>query len=198
MGAPRQPPDTTGPSRGNSGALAASATESRTVARQYGPMITEPIDLSGFTGWVPFAELPNTDVPTSPGVYVVVRPTDDPPTFLDTSPAGHFKGKDPTVPVDELHALWVPGTRIIYIGKANAGRTGRRGLRKRLDEFRRSGAGQPVGHSGGRRIWQLSDHAQLRVGWQVTDDTAAAATETALIAQFHAHHGRRPFANMRN
>ena len=88
--------------------------------------------------------------------------------------------------------------RIIYIGKANAGRTGRRGLRKRLDEFRRSGAGQPVGHSGGRRIWQLSDHAQLRVGWQVTDDTAAAATETALIAQFHAHHGRRPFANMRN
>ena len=79
MGAPRQPPDTTGPSRGNSGALAASATESRTVARQYGPMITEPIDLSGFTGWVPFAELPNTDVPTSPGVYVVVRPTDDPP-----------------------------------------------------------------------------------------------------------------------
>ena len=148
MGAPRQPPDTTGPSRGNSGALAASATESRTVARQYGPMITEPIDLSGFTGWVPFAELPNTDVPTSPGVYVVVRPTDDPPTFLDTSPAGHFKGKDPTVPVDELHALWVPGTRIIYIGKANAGRTGRRGLRKRLDEFRRSGAGQPVGHSG--------------------------------------------------
>ena len=27
---------------------------------------------------------------------------------------------------------------------------------------------------------------------------AAAATETALIAQFHAHHGRRPFANMRN
>ena len=198
MGAPRQPPDTTGPSRGNSGALAASATESPTVARQYGPMITEPIDLSGFTGWVPFAELPNTDVPTSPGVYVVVRPADDPPTFLDTSPAGHFKGKDPTVPVDELHALWVPETRIVYIGKANAGRTGRRGLRKRLDEFRRSGAGQPVGHSGGRRIWQLSDHAQLRVGWQVTDDTAAAATETALIAQFHAHHGRRPFANMRN
>ena len=198
MGAPRQPPDTRGPSRGDSGALAATATESRTVARQYGSMITEPIDLSGFTGWVLFAELPNTDVPTSPGVYVVMRPTDDPPTFLDTSPAGHFKGKDPTVPVDELHALWVPGTRIVYIGKANAGRTGRRGLRKRLDEFRRSGAGQPVGHSGGRRIWQLSDHAQLRVGWRVTDDIAAAATETALIAQFHAQHGRRPFANMRN
>lgn len=83
-------------------------------------MITEPIDLSGFAGWVPFAALPTTDVPRDPGVYVVVRPTDEPPTFLHTSPAGHFNGKDPTVPVAELEALWVPGTRIVYIGKANA------------------------------------------------------------------------------
>ncbi|RZT07666.1 hypothetical protein EV589_5896 [Mycobacterium sp. BK558] len=162
------------------------------------PMRSEPIDLSGFTGWVPFAALPTAAVPTDPGVYVVVRPTDEPPTFLHTSPAGHFKGKDPTVPVAELEALWVPGTRIVYIGKANAGRSGRRGLRKRLDEFRRSGAGEPVGHSGGRRIWQLADHADLVVGWRVTDDAAAAATETGLIAQFRAHHGLRPFANMRN
>lgn len=161
-------------------------------------MTTQPIDLSGFTGWVPFAALPTADVPTNPGVYVVVRPTDEPPTFLQTSPAGHFKGKDPTVPVAELKALWVPGTRIVYIGKANAGRSGRRGLRKRLDEFRRSGAGEPVGHSGGRRIWQLADHAHLVVGWRVTDDTAAAATETGLITQFRAHYGLRPFANMRN
>lgn len=172
--------------------------QSRQEVRHHGPVTTEPIDPPGFTGWVPFAALPSADVPTAPGVYVVVRPTDEPPTFLDTSPAGHFKGKDPTVAVDELQALWVPGTRIVYIGKANAGRTGRRGLRKRLDEFRRSGAGQPVGHTGGRRIWQLSDHDQLRVGWRVTDDAAAGATETALIAQFHAHYGRRPFANMRN
>lgn len=66
------------------------------------PVTTEPIDLSGFAGWVPFAALPTADVPTGPGVYVVVRPIDDPPTFLDTSPAGHFKGKDPTVPIAEL------------------------------------------------------------------------------------------------
>ena len=66
MGAPLLPREGPVVSGGCRGALAASATESRTVARQYGPMITEPIDLSGFTGWVPFAELPNTDVPTSP------------------------------------------------------------------------------------------------------------------------------------
>ncbi|MBX7449282.1 hypothetical protein GR927_14890 [Mycolicibacterium sp. 3033] len=161
-------------------------------------MITEVIDLAGFTGWVPFTALPTADVPAGPGVYVVVRPSDETPTFLDVSSAGHFKGKDPTVPVAELQALWVPNTRIVYIGKANLGSAGVRGLRKRLDEFRRSGAGEPVGHSGGRRIWQLADHADLLVGWRVTDDTDAARIETEMIAQFRAHHGMRPFANMRN
>lgn len=158
----------------------------------------DPLDLSGFTGWVRFAALPDADVPTGPGVYVVVRPTDDPPRFLDVSPAGHFKGKDPTVPVAELEARWVPGTRVVYIGKANVGASGRRGLRKRLDEYRRFGAGEYVGHSGGRRIWQLADHADLLVGWRVTDDADAAPTETAMIAAFRARYGVRPFANARN
>lgn len=161
-------------------------------------MTTEPVDLSGFSGWVPFAALPTSEVPTDPGVYVVVRPSDEPPTFLDISPAGHFKGKDPTVPVAELRALWVSGTRIVYIGKASLGGGGRRGLRKRLDEYRRFGAGEPVGHSGGRRIWQLADHETLLVGWRVTPDADAPRIETEMIAQFRAHYGVRPFANMRN
>lgn len=71
--------------------------------------VIDPIDLSGFTGWVPFAQLPDADVPAKSGVYVVVRPSDEPPRFLDVSPAGHFKGKGPAVPVAELAALWVPG-----------------------------------------------------------------------------------------
>lgn len=160
-------------------------------------MTFEPVDLSGFSGWAPFADLATANVPTSPGVYVVVRPTDEPPSFRDTSPAGHFKGEDPTVPTAELQALWVPSTRIVYIGKANAGATGRRGLRKRLNEFRRHGAGEPVGHSGGRRIWQLADSHALLVGWRATEEADAAVTEIQLIAQFRAYHGRLPFANMR-
>ena len=160
--------------------------------------MTSPIDLADFAGWVPFAALPNANVPTEPGVYVVVRPSSETPTFLERSPAGHFKGRDPTVPVTDLERLWVPGEHLIYIGKANRGASGRRGLRKRLDEYRRFGAGEPAPHSGGRRIWQLADHSALLVGWKVTDDADAAGIESEMIAAFRAHHGVRPFANARN
>lgn len=87
--------------------------------------MTDPIDLSDFIGWVPFASLPDADVAACPGVYVVVRPSDEPPCFLDVWPAGHFKGKDPTVPVADLQTQWVPGTRIVYIGKVCLGSSGR-------------------------------------------------------------------------
>lgn len=154
--------------------------------------------LTGFAGWIPFAELPSADVPRGPGVYVIVRPSDAPPAFLAVSPAGHWKGRDPTLPVAELERRWVAGERIVYIGKANAGRRGRRGLRKRLDEYRRYGAGERVGHSGGRRIWQLADHGDLLVAWCETADDDAAPTESAMLAAFEAHHGCLPFANARH
>jgi hypothetical protein len=92
----------------------------------------------------------------------------------------------------------VPGGRIVYIGKANVGASGKRGLRKRLNEFRKYGAGVPIGHTGGRRIWQLTDHDELLVGWHVTDDAQARSMERALIAAFRAYYGTQPFANMIN
>jgi hypothetical protein len=162
----------------------------------FGEITADSVDLSAFTGWPTFAELPDADVPTDPGVYVVVRPTVTSPKFLDVSPAGWFKGKDPTIPVAELKALWVPGARTVYVGKANLGSNGRRGLRKRLDEFRRFGSGEAIGHSGGRRIWQLADYADLLIGWRVTDDADARPTERTLIAAFRGRHGMRPSANM--
>ena len=75
------------------------------------------------------------------------------------------------------------------------GGSGKRGLRKRLNEFRKYGAGVPIDHTGGRRIWQLVDHAELLVGWRVTDDAQARPTERALIAAFRAYYDARPFAN---
>ena len=40
-----------------------------------------------------------------------------------------LKRVDPHRPIHDLRELWVPGTRIVYIGKANAGSNGRRGRR---------------------------------------------------------------------
>ncbi|MFI8977164.1 hypothetical protein ACIGO9_30075 [Nocardia asteroides] len=149
--------------------------------------------LDGFDGFVPLSELPVNDVPAEPGVYVVVRPAKSAPVFLPASPAGWFKAKNPTLPVAELQRAWVPDEPVLYIGKAAAGQSGRRGLRKRLDEYRRHGAGQRVGHWGGRMIWQLADSAELLVGWRVNAD--ARAVEKAMIAEFVALYGHRPFAN---
>lgn len=83
------------------------------------------IDLSLFSGWVTFADLPSADVPRGPGVYIVIRSTDGPPHFLDVSPAGRFNGIDRTEPADALAERWVWKSRLISIGKANAGKTGR-------------------------------------------------------------------------
>jgi len=56
------------------------------------------------------------------------------------------------------------------------------------------GAGEPVGHRGGRYIWQLSDHRDLLVCWCAVLDRPARDVERELIACFAGVHGCRPFA----
>jgi hypothetical protein len=102
----------------------------------------EGLRTAGFEGFVTFRELRGgkiADVPQTGGVYVVLHPKPDRPVFLDASPGGRFKGKDPTVPVDVLRDRWNKGTSVIYIGKGDQ-------LRRRIKEFMRFGAGDPIGH----------------------------------------------------
>lgn len=150
--------------------------------------MTDPIDLNGFTGWVSVADWGSA--PTDPGVYVVVRSIDTPPYFVDVAP---YRG-DPPMSIAELEERWVPGARIVYVGKAGRG-TKNGGLRRRLRQLARYGAGQAARHSGGRAIWQLDDRDDLLVGWCVTDDSQARQVEKDMIAAFRAHYGVRPFAN---
>ncbi|MDF0532536.1 hypothetical protein P0W64_15105 [Tsukamurella sp. 8F] len=147
------------------------------------------LDLSGFSGWVSFADLSIAEVPRGAGVYVVVRPGDSPPRFLDVSPAGHYKGRNPTRPVEVLAARWVDGARIVYIGKSKT-------IRSRLYQYRNHGAGShSAAHSGGKGIWQLADSADLLVAWRETPVAVARPTEKAMIAAFCDHYGCLPFGN---
>jgi hypothetical protein len=152
------------------------------------------LESAGFVGWATWPKLRRTDyspIPALPGAYVVYRPSAGSPTFVHPSPAGWFKGEDPTVPESRLRDEWVDGARVVYIGKADV-------LRRRLTQFGRFGAGEPVGHRGGRLIWQLADADELLVAWhEITWAEAARDYERRLLSAFAGQHdGRRPFANL--
>jgi hypothetical protein len=143
----------------------------------------------GFVGWIPIHQvLDRLDAPRTGGVYAVAMATAGPPTFSETSSGGRFKAKDPTVSNYVLVSNWVQDAEIIYIGKSG-------NLQRRLREFAKFGQGQPIGHWGGRLIWQISAPA-LVVGWKETPDNSPAFVEAEMLAAFIGIYGQRPFANL--
>jgi len=104
-------------------------------------------------------------IPSKKGVYFVLYPSIGETYFLTVGTGGHFKGKNPNVTVQMLKNNWIENTVVIYIGQAGRG-TSSATLRSRIRQYLRFGMGNPVGHYGGRLIWQISDSKNLLLCWK--------------------------------
>ena len=94
------------------------------------------------------------------------------------------------MPVAVLNGAWVTDSPVVYIGKADV-------ANRRLKQFARFGVGEPVGHWGGRYIWQLADSADLLVAWHpISWGEPAREYEKRVLTRFAEIHGARPFANL--
>ncbi|GED40637.1 hypothetical protein F6W69_18880 [Microbacterium oxydans] len=138
----------------------------------------------GFEGFVRFGDLAGASVPREAGIYVALRTAITPPDMLELTRARAGSA----YPLDDLAARWVPGTPVVYIGKAEA-KVG--GLRKRLGQYARKGSS----HQGGRSIWQLADQDELLAAWALTPGESAEDVEIRYRAAFADVYGRWPFAN---
>lgn len=148
----------------------------------------QTLERAGFVGWVPLTRVRDCSCPMTGGVYVVSYPTSQQPAFMSRSCGGWFKGKDPTVMSEALRANWVENAEFVYVGKAEQ-------LRRRLTQFADFGAGKPVGHWGGRLVWQLPEPDQLVVAWKETPGSVPSQVEAQLINDFRRQFGKPPFAN---
>jgi hypothetical protein len=65
---------------------------------------------AGFEGFQCISDLQSSrccDLPDKPGIYMVLTRNKESPRFLMKSVGGHFKGKEPSVPVGMLKQKWV-------------------------------------------------------------------------------------------
>lgn len=158
----------------------------------------EAVRREGFVGFASVSVLRATalrEVPKEQGVYLALWESAQAPVFLTRSNGGRFKGRDPTVLVSTLKERWVADNPIVYIGKAG-GTNSDATLQKRLSQFLRFGIGAPIGHWGGRLIWQLADADSIVICWKTIPDREPRAVERELIESFRARYGARPFANL--
>jgi hypothetical protein len=156
-------------------------------------MVLDRIDISSFDGPCAIQALTasqKTEIPTKPGNYIVVRRAKGDPKFKAHSEAGRFKGKDPTVSVSELVSQWVSGAQVLYVGQTG-------NLSKRIRQLCDFAAGKPVGHWGGRILWQVHGSEAFELWWQVDLAKDPESTKRRLLRSFVDAHGRLPFANLR-
>lgn len=174
-------------------------TSSRKITLDHSQSVIPQLKTLGFKGFETIENIRRTNyvmLPKERGIYIIFY-TADSTKFLSVGTGGAFKGKNPNVSIDELERNWVNNVPILYIGKAG-GENGSATIHSRLKQYFRFGEGKPVGHWGGRYIWQLAKADAMIVCWLELPDAIPAQIETALIKEFSAHYGQRPFANLKD
>jgi hypothetical protein len=136
------------------------------------------------------------ELPNVRGIYAVIRESLAPPRFSAKSSAVRFRDTAPELPIATLEKLWVPGAQVLYFGRAR-GPGVRSLLKQRVKRYLRFGQGRHVAHWDGRAVWQLEDHAALRIAWKPTPKDDPAREEEALEERFEQHYGALPFANLK-
>lgn len=151
----------------------------------------------GFKGFKKISYLnDNFDViPEQIGIYIVIYDSNNAPEFLINGVGGFFKGKDPNISISELRSNWVDKAKVVYIGKAGT-LTGKATLRSRLKQYLKFGQGKNIGHYGGRLIWQLKNHLDLKICWLTFNEIEPRELEKKLIDIFEYQNEKRPFANL--
>jgi hypothetical protein len=175
-----------------------AAAPSRHRQRLSSSLQIADLKVMGFEGFTAIKSLWKgriSDIPQSPGVYVVIRPAKSAPRFRKVNPAFRFKGRDPSEPRVTLKSRWLPTAQVVYIGKAGR-QGGKANLRVRIGSYLRSGRGLSSAHWGGRAIWHLADADRLIFAWMTTTSLQARTKEKSLIATFRRLYGARPFANL--
>lgn len=149
----------------------------------------------GFHGFVSVEYLRhnnNWQIPCIPGVYMVLQDRSFADTeFLTTGTGGHFKCKNPNVSLSRLKQEWVEDTLILYIGESS-------NLQRRIKQLILFGQGKPVGHWGGRLVWQLAQARDLLICWkEESKEGERKYIKNELIETFKSvYGGKRPFANL--
>jgi len=136
------------------------------------------------------------DVPKVKGIYLVLN-VNGKPSFLVNSVGRHFKNRNPTVSIEELELNWVDKSIVVYIGQAGGGRSGAT-LHYRIKQYIKFGMGKPVGHWGGRYIWQMVNYRDLILCWKQTHETNPKDIESDLLNNFVLKYCKRPFANLQD
>lgn len=163
------------------------------ILQMPGELTVQGLQASGFLGFEPIRLLRQASlasVPALAGVYAILRPSENPPAFVEVSSAGHFKDKDPSVPIAWLGDEWVDGAEMLYVGKSV-------NLKRRVAQLLAFGAGKKVGHWGGRMLWQLADAEDLLVAWKPTETAKPEDVESAMLTLFLRSYGQLPFANLK-